>query len=58
MLVEFSDQNGNRLVINPADISTIYESDKGAEVYMAGNAQPILLDAPFDEVVEKLSSSS
>ncbi len=58
MFVEFRDRNGNRLVINPADISTIYESDDGAEVYMAGNPQPIVLDAPFDEVVEKLSASS
>ncbi len=57
MFVEFRDRNGNRLVINPADISTIYESDDGAEVYMAGNPQPIYLDVPFDEAVEKLSAS-
>lgn len=58
MLVEFKDKGGNRLVINPKDVSTIFECDTTAEVYMSGNHQPIQLDATFDDVVEKLSAAS
>ena len=57
MLVEFKDKGGNRLVINPTDVSSVYECDDAAEVYMSGNPQPIHLDATFDEVVEKLGAN-
>ena len=57
MLVEFTDKSGTRLVINPHDVSTVFECDTTAEVYMAGSAQPIHLDVPFDEVVERLNAA-
>ena len=58
MLVEFTDKSGTRLVINPKDVSTIFECGTTAEVYMSGSAQPILLDEAFDAVVEKLKDAS
>lgn len=57
MLVEFTDQNGNRLAINPKDVSSVYDNDDRAEIYMSGNARPIYLDETFEAVVKKLNEA-